>query len=191
MGGKCIGTCTVDGCRRPVKARKLCSLHYDRLMLGRPMQAPVNYRNLQKQGWITHGYRWISLGNDVEVLEHRHLMEQHLGRVLAVDECVHHKDGNKLNNSLDNLEVLDRAKHTSLHRPKREPCRICGADDPHQSKGLCARHAMQVRQREQRHRCPAICSICGRDFMRLRYLPNQTCSQSCGMKRMWERRRAS
>lgn len=150
MGGKCSGTCTATNCDRPVKARKLCSLHYDRLMFGRPMDAPVGYQRLNAQGWIMAEYRWISLGDGVEMLEHRYVMEQHLGRKLTTDECVHHKDGDKLNNRLDNLEVIDRALHTSLHRPRRQPCRICGADDPHQSKGLCAKHEIQRRRNEKK-----------------------------------------
>ena len=43
-------------------------------------------------------------------------MEEHLGRKLRSDEIVHHKDGNKLNNSIDNLELLTRAEHINLHR---------------------------------------------------------------------------
>ena len=39
-----------------------------------------------------------------------------LGRKLRSDEIVHHKDGNKLNNSIDNLELLTRAEHINLHR---------------------------------------------------------------------------
>ena len=45
------------------------------------------------------------------VREHRWLMEQHLGRKLERWEQVHHIDGNHLNNSLDNLEVLSNADH--------------------------------------------------------------------------------
>ena len=51
--------------------------------------------------------------------EHRYVMEQHLGRALRADEVVHHKDGNKLNNALDNLEIMSRAEHASLHMSGR------------------------------------------------------------------------
>lgn len=88
------------------------------------------------------GYRYIWRDGKA-VAEHRAIMEAHLGRTLHIDEVVHHRDGNKTNNVIENLEVIDRAGHTSLHRPKRLPCRVCGADDPHQAKGLCGKHYQQ------------------------------------------------
>lgn len=39
-------------------------------------------------------------------MEHRHLMEKHLGRPLSAQEVVRHRDGNLSNNDLDNLEVV-------------------------------------------------------------------------------------
>ncbi len=39
------------------------------------------------------------------VLEHRLVMEEKLGRYLTKVETVHHKDGDRQNNSLDNLEL--------------------------------------------------------------------------------------
>lgn len=54
-------------------------------------------------------------------LEHRAVVEQALGRELRSDEVVHHKDGNKRNNTLGNLQVMTKAEHTRLHaRQRRE-----------------------------------------------------------------------
>ena len=50
------------------------------------------------------------------VLLHRITMENHLNRLLNKNEVVHHKDHNKKNNSIDNLEVLDSREHNKLHR---------------------------------------------------------------------------
>src|SRR5690606_3645162 len=51
------------------------------------------------------------------VMEHRLVMEETLGRFLLPTEVVHHKDGNRLNNTPDNLEVLTKVTHDRL--PKR------------------------------------------------------------------------
>lgn len=59
-------------------------------------------------------YRLI-YDNGKQRLEHRVVMEQHLGRRLRVDEVVHHKDGDGLNNRIDNLEVLSTLEHRRRH----------------------------------------------------------------------------
>jgi len=48
-------------------------------------------------------------------MEHRAVVEAALGRPLLPVECVHHKDRNKLNNALENLEVTTRQAHPRLH----------------------------------------------------------------------------
>jgi 5-methylcytosine-specific restriction endonuclease McrA len=47
-------------------------------------------------------------------LEHRYIMAQTLGRPLEVLEVVHHKDGNKLNNKPENLEIVTRQSHLTV-----------------------------------------------------------------------------
>lgn len=63
--------------------------------------------------------------------EHRYLIEQHLGRKLTTDEVVHHKNGNKLDNRIGNLEVMTKSEHARLHNqvyPTTKICRICGQE---------------------------------------------------------------
>ena len=60
------------------------------------------------------GYRYLKIGNKY-VLEHRIIMEAYLNRKLKRNETIHHKDMNKLNNDISNLEVLSRAEHSRLH----------------------------------------------------------------------------
>lgn len=55
-------------------------------------------------------------------LKHRDIMEKHLGRKLKPNEIVHHKDGNKLNNSIDNLEVVSRSQHAKIHGKYLKEC---------------------------------------------------------------------
>lgn len=49
------------------------------------------------------------------VLMHRVVMENHLGRLLSANEVVHHKDHNKKNNSIENLEVMNAQEHSKFH----------------------------------------------------------------------------
>jgi len=68
----------------------------------------------------------------------RHLMEQHLGRPLARNEHVHHKNEDKLDDRLDNYELTDPASHNRHHKqihPISKRCVICGAEfTPHKTK---------------------------------------------------------
>ena len=59
-------------------------------------------------------YKTISIKGKQKRL-HRYIMECFLGRQLTSQELVHHKDGDKLNNTVNNLELIDRATHIRLH----------------------------------------------------------------------------
>jgi len=69
---------------------------------------------------------------------HRLIIEENLGRPLLRTEFVHHKDGNGLNNALDNLEVLTAKQHSMLHNQKHPVvylCATCGKPfTPHKTK---------------------------------------------------------
>lgn len=56
-------------------------------------------------------------------------MEQHLGQKLRPDEHVHHRNGDPLDNRLENLEVVLSHTHMRLHKqqyPDRKECVRCG-----------------------------------------------------------------
>ena len=64
-------------------------------------------------------------------LEHRAIMEEHLGRKLERNEYVHHINGNKKDNRLENLMVMTPQAHNDLHKTKLsriKVCKVCGKE---------------------------------------------------------------
>lgn len=70
---------------------------------------PIGYERTTSKGYIE-----IRTENGFK-RKHVHVMEMHLGRKLNTGEVVHHKDQNKTNNDLSNLELMTHAEHTILH----------------------------------------------------------------------------
>lgn len=63
-----------------------------------------------------NGYIEFTRGPNKSRSQHVVLMESRIGRRLNSDEVVHHIDGNRANNSIENLQLMTRSEHTSLHR---------------------------------------------------------------------------
>lgn len=72
-------------------------------------------------GWIDNkGYRRFVMKGGKKMREHRLVMEKHLGRKLDTDEVVHHRNGDRLDNRLENLELMPFSEHSKKHMPKRD-----------------------------------------------------------------------
>lgn len=62
---------------------------------------------------------------------HRYVAERIIGRKLTREEIVHHKDGNKLNNEPENLQVMPLESHARLHgRQTRNTAKLQPIDLP-------------------------------------------------------------
>ncbi|MER6534347.1 HNH endonuclease signature motif containing protein [Streptomyces sp900105755] len=100
-GGRTI--CGADGCEDPVKLNKrgfgqgYCHAHFG--TKGRRNRGPGT-KVTTREGYVT-----VMLEDGRTVPEHRIVMEQHIGRPLAPGENVHHINGVKDDNRLENLEL--------------------------------------------------------------------------------------
>lgn len=115
-----VRDCYVKGCKLQARARGLCSTHSWRLknwgVLEREgttpkFRAEVGERRVDKSGYAkikqpdhpeAHSNGWV--------FEHRMVMSNHLGRPLTPDENVHHLNGVRDDNRLENLEVWSTAQ---------------------------------------------------------------------------------
>ena len=92
--------CRIDNCGRQVSGRLMCSMHWTRWKRhGDPTYVTPRTNNPSPDGYIR------IMVNRKGMVQHRYIMEQHLGRELLVEENVHHINGDRADNRIENLEL--------------------------------------------------------------------------------------
>jgi hypothetical protein len=112
--------CTVEVCDRPTNSKGLCKTHRDRQAEHGDPLAEVPINTPAGEGYVSHGYWHIPVppelrhltNGDTPYPEHRFVMAAYLGRALNPDEVIHHRNGDKLDNRIENLELW------STYQPK-------------------------------------------------------------------------
>ncbi|WP_066452435.1 HNH endonuclease signature motif containing protein [Anaerotruncus rubiinfantis] len=56
---------------------------------------------------------------DGYVMQHRLMMEDHIGRFLTDDEVIHHINHNRSDNRIENLRLMNVRDHAALHMKER------------------------------------------------------------------------
>jgi HNH endonuclease len=120
IGRRVNEICTVPSCDRPATNRQLCKPHADRKRKFGDVQADKPVRRFTGTGSVHHGYFQVPVppalrhltGGKTTELQHRLVMAQILDRALHPDESVHHRNGDRLDNRAENLELWSRWQPT-------------------------------------------------------------------------------
>ena len=105
-------------CVSKIGLNKLASMAGYESKVKNKFEPNVGSKIIDKEGYpqiyIGKNYPYRN-GGYKHIREHQFIMETHLERRLEKGEIVHHIDGNKTNNSLDNLYLTTVQEHNKLH----------------------------------------------------------------------------
>lgn len=105
-------SCSTDGCDRKAFSKGMCRRCYHKAskgidpLTGKQRGAYQRNKRTDEKGYVV----WFDpdcmhANSHGHVYEHRYVMGEHMGRKLLPNETVHHKNGNRSDNRVENLEV--------------------------------------------------------------------------------------
>ena len=103
--------CSIDDCNKKHIAKGMCQMHYRRNRLYkdpklRPGRPRKNTASINNNGYeVLYEPENSNANVNGLVLVHRKVMSEVLGRPLLKTEQVHHKNGNRSDNRIENLEM--------------------------------------------------------------------------------------
>ena len=110
--------CKYKKCQDPAKALGFCTFHYNRMKKDLDMDTPkkgivpVGSKSQKGDGYINIKVSMTGTRKERWREEHRFVMELELGRPLTKNEIVHHKNGIRNDNRIENLELWDKSHPT-------------------------------------------------------------------------------
>jgi hypothetical protein len=102
--------CVWPECLKYRNRRGLCTFHYTTALRDGTLEdvaLPMHNGRRFTEGEVRvdkQGYAWISIDSKLTI-QHRYVMSQYLGRDLLPTENVHHLNGDRSDNRLENLEL--------------------------------------------------------------------------------------
>lgn len=112
--------CAVPGCQQVARDNWMCAVHGQRVRrYGDPYFVTSREERATTCRSVALSYKIAKPTSYRKIHgrhEHRVVMECHLGRRLHRWEIVHHKDGNRHNNQVSNLELMTQSDHINEHR---------------------------------------------------------------------------
>ncbi len=105
---------TLEAAKKPMSEETRAKISEQRKLHG------IGHTKKRKDGYIgVYFPEHPDANKEGYVMQHRLLMEQHLGRRLNKDEVVHHMNKDRADNRLENLCLMTASAHMSMHMYER------------------------------------------------------------------------